>query len=61
MRGSLEQRLKEREGGEREAEEDAEEHQGAMLQPLAAVDLDALEQPVRGQVQNDSGEREVDG
>ena len=58
---SLEQRLEHRKGDERQTEEDAEEHQGAMFQTFAAVDLDTIEQPVGGQVQNDSGKREVDG
>ena len=56
----LEQRLQQREHQQREAEKVAEEHQGAMLEALAATDLDAFQQPVSGQIEHDPGEREVD-
>ena len=59
-RGSVKQRLEQRKGGECQTEEDAEEHQGAMFQPLAAAGLYPFEQPVRSQVQHDSSEGEVD-
>ena len=53
-RCSLEQGLKQRKGDQCEDKQDCEEHKRAMLQPFTAADLDAIQQPVRGQVQDDS-------